>query len=109
MLASRGRGLLMLIIGDIAGQYKTLLALLKQCPNEEPVSVGDMIDRGPDSKLVLDFFMKNGRAILGNHEAMMLDAIGGGHYGAWQDWVGNGGGYTMRSFGIEKMPMLQVD
>lgn len=95
----------MLIIGDIAGQYKTLMALLQQCPNEEPVSVGDMIDRGPQSKEVLDFFMKNGRAIMGNHESMMLDAFASMAFREFQDWVGNGGGYTLRSFGIEAMPI----
>ena len=40
------------LIGDIQGNYHTLRALLKQMPDEEPVSVGDMIDRGPRSKAV---------------------------------------------------------
>ena len=97
----------MLIIGDIAGQYNTLMALLKQCPDEEPVSVGDMIDRGPDSKKVLDFFMKNGRAIFGNHEALMINALVTGRYGHFQDWAWNGGGATVRSFGIESMPFTE--
>ena len=44
------------------------MRLLKKCPDYLPISVGDMIDRGPDSKKVLDFFMAGGKAILGNHE-----------------------------------------
>ena len=32
------------LIGDIQGNYHTLRALLKQMPDEEPVSVGDMVD-----------------------------------------------------------------
>ena len=43
------------LIGDIHGNYRTFRALLKQMPDEEPVSVGDMIDRGPRSREVLEF------------------------------------------------------
>lgn len=97
------------IIGDIAGQYDTLMALLKQMPDEIPVSVGDMVDRGPKSKEVLDFFMKNGKAVLGNHEHMMLcsngrsSAIGSYRYdaGLWRSY--NGGGATIESFGTTWM------
>jgi len=31
------------LIGDIQGNYHTLRGLLKQMPDEEPVSVGDMV------------------------------------------------------------------
>jgi serine/threonine protein phosphatase 1 len=61
------------LIGDIQGKYRTLLALLKQMPDDDPVSVGDMIDRGPHSMEVLEFFRNHGKALLGNHEHMMLD------------------------------------
>ena len=61
------------LIGDIQGNYRTLLALLKQMPDDDPVSVGDMIDRGPRSMEVLEFFRNHGKALLGNHEHMMLD------------------------------------
>lgn len=89
------------VIGDIAGRYKTLQALLDKMPDDEPVSVGDMIDRGPASKEVLDFFMTNGRAVIGNHEHMMVDAYRNfGYYerGIWQ-W--NGGNTTLRSFEVD--------
>ena len=55
------------LIGDIQGNYRTLLALLKQMPDDDPVSVGDMIDRGPRSMEVLEFFRNHGKALLGNH------------------------------------------
>ena len=51
-----------LIIGDISGQYEALINLVKQAPNTIPVSVGDLIDRGPDSKKVINFFKDNGKA-----------------------------------------------
>lgn len=88
------------IIGDIAGHYKTLIALLTKCPDDEPVSVGDMVDRGPRSKEVLEFFMKNGRAILGNHEHMMLDHCRNEHYYDKGVWLGNGGRKTLLSYDL---------
>jgi hypothetical protein len=88
------------IIGDVAGQYKTLMALLKKMPDDLPFSIGDMVDRGPQSKEVLDFFMKNGRAMLGNHEHMMAceyEAMPSPYRNGV--WHYNGGGATLRSFG----------
>lgn len=86
------------IISDIAGHYLTLQALLKKCPDEEPISVGDMVDRGPRSKEVIEFFMKNGRAILGNHEHMMLDHCRDEGYYEHGTWLGNGGRKTLLSY-----------
>ena len=52
------------LIGDIAGNFKTLLALLKKMPDDEPIGLGDLNDRGPRSREVFDFFMKNGKSFL---------------------------------------------
>lgn len=62
------------VIGDIAGQFKTLEALIKKMPQGEIMSLGDMVDRGPRSKDVLNFF-KSHKALLGNHEHLMIDAF----------------------------------
>jgi serine/threonine protein phosphatase 1 len=88
------------IIGDIAGNYKTLMALVAQMPDEPFMSLGDMIDRGPRSKEVLDFFMKPGNsAILGNHEHMMLSYCKDLHYYGSDIWLyRNGGMATKNSF-----------
>jgi len=95
-----------IVIGDIAGEYDTLMALLKKCPDVIPVSLGDMIDRGPKSKDVLEFFMNNGKAIFANHEHLMLDWIdsdgnGFGYYdaGIWGGMI-NGAHATLDSFNI---------
>ena len=61
------------LIGDIQWNYRTLLALLKQIPDDDPVSVGDIIDRGPGSLKVLEFFRNHGKELLRNHEHMMFD------------------------------------
>ena len=49
-------------------------------PEGETISVGDMIDRGPNSKEVVEYFMDptiNSSAIFGNHEHLMVDACAG--------------------------------
>jgi hypothetical protein len=91
------------IIGDIAGQYDTLLALLDKMPKTAtPFSVGDMNDRGPKNKEVLEFFMKNGKAVLGNHEHLMLteyqSKMGASPYYESGVWLSNGGIATLQSF-----------
>jgi serine/threonine protein phosphatase 1 len=62
-----------IIVGDIHGCWEELKRLLEACgrrPEDEVVSVGDMVDRGPDPVEVVRFFMQDGNAaaLLGNHE-----------------------------------------
>ncbi len=62
-----------LVIGDIHGCYDELQALLDKTGLTEGdaiVSVGDCVDRGPETPVVLDFFQKTPNAflIMGNHE-----------------------------------------
>lgn len=61
------------IIGDVHGNYDALVRLAKIMPDEEFIGVGDLIDRGTRSREVINFFINNGRCVLGNHEHMMLD------------------------------------
>lgn len=87
------------IIGDIAGQYDALMALVDKMPEGEIISVGDMVDRGPNSSKVIEYFMQPGRrAILGNHEHMMIDYLTRGSFYGRDIWFYNGGGATMRSY-----------
>lgn len=87
------------IIADAAGQYKSLVKLAKLMPDEEFISLGDMVDRGPDSDRVIEFFRKKGnRAVLGNHEHMMLDWCRKGGYYDPYCWLINGGDATLRSY-----------
>ena len=67
------------IIGDIHGCLKEFLELLKKLPAdiEQVYTVGDLIDRGPDSKEVVQECID--RKIIcckGNHEDMMISYIG---------------------------------
>ena len=96
------------IIGDIAGNYLTFLALIKKMPDDEVISVGDMVDRGPRSKEVLEWFMKNGQALLGNHEQMMLNAIKRTEPEFLRSWIGTGGLPTIQSFGLPQEKVSQI-
>ena len=69
-----------LAIGDIHGcltALDTLLGFVQPTPDDQLVFLGDYIDRGPDSKGVLDRLLelKQTRQIVclrGNHEVMMI-------------------------------------
>lgn len=87
------------VIGDLAGNYLTLQALLKKMPEGEPISIGDMCDRGPRSKDVIEFFMNNGRALLGNHEHLLVSHYRRDGYYESGIWYYNGGTITDNSFG----------
>jgi len=58
------------IIGDIHGSYKTFLALLNKLPSDAKICLtGDLIDRGPDSKKVLQYVIDNNiMSVMGNHD-----------------------------------------
>jgi hypothetical protein len=62
-----------LVIGDIHGCYVELLALLEKAglgDGDSIIAVGDIVDRGPETPQVLDYFrqMPNARTLMGNHE-----------------------------------------
>ena len=62
-----------LIIGDIHGCYDELQALLDKagvCDDDEVISLGDIVDRGPASPQTLAFFRERPRTkvLMGNHE-----------------------------------------
>src|SRR5215203_1312231 len=99
-------------VGDIHGCnrsfQKLLLEKMRIRKSDQVYCLGDYIDRGPDSKGVLDFIVdlkKSGyhlHLIRGNHEQMMLDAMNDEMM--WQMWMRNGGDATIKSFGV---PMLE--
>jgi hypothetical protein len=92
------------VIADIAGQYDTLKTLLGYMPKDAYVlAVGDLIDRGPKSREVVEFFMmldeeNRGTSLLGNHEHMMLDHTLGKEWYESGIWLYNGGNKTLESF-----------
>ncbi|MBM4222268.1 MAG: symmetrical bis(5'-nucleosyl)-tetraphosphatase [Gammaproteobacteria bacterium] len=65
------------VIGDIHGCYRSLMALLEQLQlnsDDVVISIGDLINRGPDSESVLKLFSENAQfdSIIGNHELAFI-------------------------------------
>ncbi|MHB7568174.1 protein-serine/threonine phosphatase [Citrobacter braakii] len=76
------------VVGDIHGCFSLLMAKLRLC-HFDPwqdllVSVGDVIDRGPDSLRCLKLLRKRWIiTVRGNHEQMGLDALATGEQFLW--------------------------
>lgn len=71
-----------LVVGNIHGCWDEFQALLDRAglaADDAIISVGDMVNRGPESPRVLAFFRDtpNARAIMGNHEMKHLLAARG--------------------------------
>ena len=67
------------VVGDIHGMFSALRELLERSRFDEErdrlFSVGDLIDRGPDSREALDWLAKPWfHAVRGNHEQLLLDS-----------------------------------
>jgi hypothetical protein len=99
-----------LIFGDVHGDAKALLALLSRTRGiigpDAPLtiySVGDLIDRGPDSKGVIDLCIQHGvRNLLGNHELWLHEWVTTGKVnGRIPFSKAMGGEATLRSYGID--------
>ena len=105
-------------IADIHGCCKTFHALIEKLQLKESdhlYLLGDYIDRGPDSKGVLDTTMNLGCKVvtlMGNHEDMWLRASVEMGDPFQRDaninlWMENGGQATLQSFaGIDTKPYL---
>ena len=110
------------IIPDIHGYVKALEGLLSQIqPSKSDLLIflGDYIDRGPDSKGVMDKVMQLQHdgyqivALRGNHESYMLEAyyqaisMGGGFFQKKNQkqkaWFEHGGKEALKSFGVKDL------
>lgn len=93
-------------IGDIHGCNQQLIALLSVLnvqPDDTLIFLGDVIDRGVNSKGVLDTIIHYQTLchvilIKGNHEEMMLGAVHEREYLKY--WLKFGGIETLQSFGV---------
>jgi serine/threonine protein phosphatase 1 len=97
-----------LVIPDIHGCCRTFRRLvtdvLQLTPDDDLYLLGDLIDRGPDSKGVLDFIQElrmkgfSVVSIKGNHEEICFKSANGSKY--LEMWLNNGGDATLRSMGV---------
>lgn len=113
-LARKSRKSLVYAIGDIHGMYDLMTAMLAKIENDARslglpatiVFLGDLVNRGPKTRQVIDHVLAGPRendfnwiALRGNHEQIMLDALQSGRPAAFQNWLGKGGIQTLSSYG----------
>jgi len=103
-------------IGDIHGRLDLLdrmIAAIDRDAKERgrdclTVTLGDYVDRGPNSRGVLDRLLENPFpggyvALKGNHEALMISFLSDPAVGT--HWQHLGGLQTLRSFGVRLSPL----
>ncbi len=106
-----------LAIGDIHGcgvALDVLLSKMELTPDDTLVVLGDVVDRGPSTREVIDRLFETRQIcnvifIKGNHEEMMLNAVETGE--RIEDWKQFGGEETLQSYGgdIEKIPQEHLN
>jgi hypothetical protein len=82
------------VLGDVAGRFDELMLLIEQLPEPRTIiQVGDLVDRGPKSKEVIEYFRAHPEhvCLYGNHEDVLLNDE--------STWLWNGGEATLKSFG----------
>ena len=97
----------LLAVGDIHGclaAFDDLLNWVLPTPDDVIVALGDFVDRGPNTRGVLDRLIDlRGRLNLiclrGNHEQMMVEARDGGR-SEQKMWLGVGGIQALQSYGV---------
>jgi len=104
---------LIFAIGDIHGRLDLTTAALEaidaRAAGAESVRViflGDYVDRGPESRGVVELMMRLSRdhryvCLKGNHEAMMIQCLTGGSTDDFTRWMDNGGRQTLESYGAD--------
>ncbi len=98
-----------LAIGDIHGCLTALETLADHAafaPDDQLVFLGDYVDRGPDSRGVIDYLIdlkKTAQVVTlkGNHEIMMMWCRQSEE--ALEKWLSYGGDTTLASYGIEEV------
>ncbi len=102
-------------IGDIHGCFKPFFKLVVNIidlkKEDKLILLGDYIDRGPQSREVIDFIIdltKSGFDVvplMGNHESMLLESYA--DTGLICQWYMNSGETTLESLGISDVRDLQ--
>jgi len=107
-------GELVYAVGDIHGRSDHLATLLRQieadaarqdAANTTLIFVGDYVDRGPDSRGVVEILLNalpegfSVHFLKGNHEQLLLDFLDDA--GRLRHWRVNGGDATMASYGVD--------
>ena len=108
----------LIAIGDIHGCSAALDAVLSALQphlTDTIIPLGDYVDRGPDSRGVLEQLIALGKRtrlipILGNHDEMLLNILDGHRY-LLNSWLTFGGDATLASYGCalpEEIPAEDI-
>ncbi len=110
-------------IGDVHGCLASLQNLLEKIELDRAsraekkstlVFLGDLIDRGPSSREVLEFLMAykpdwtNVVFLMGNHEEVMIEVLDG-DISAMRSWFEFGGKACARSYGVDNFGQLHIN
>ena len=90
------------VIGDIHGNYSPMIKLFKAVKfdyeNDHLISLGDLVDRGPEPVKVVDELMKlrNFVFVLGNHDQFCFEYLKSGIRPV--EWILQGGQSTLNDY-----------
>lgn len=100
-------------IGDVHGRADLLDLVIEAVKRDardrgraaRMVFLGDYVDRGPDSRRVVETLMaledpESCLCLRGNHEELMVEALTHARRGAYARWCANGGRETLASYGV---------
>ncbi|MEX0746514.1 MAG: metallophosphoesterase family protein [Rhodothermales bacterium] len=108
----------LIAIGDVHGcatSMEALIAKIAPGTDDHLIFVGDYIDRGPDSRRVIESLLDLSQHVRctflrGNHEALMLNYLDRGEFDLWRM---NGGVETLNSYrsdaGSIEIPQSHID
>jgi serine/threonine protein phosphatase 1 len=99
-------------VGDIHGRLDLLRSAVESIVAHAAgrrfriVFLGDYVDRGPESRGVVEFLIDLQRrwpivCLKGNHEDLMNRAVTEPDAAKMRRWLDNGGAYALRSYGLE--------
>lgn len=93
------------LLNDLHGKILADSADVPPSIRRVAVYLGDYVDRGPDSRGVIDLLLRdplpgfNYVHLMGNHEEMLLEFLQHAHFGEY--WLAAGGAATVKSYGIK--------
>ena len=114
-------GLRIYAVADIHGSADCLADVFERIDSDKArfpidetleVYLGDYVDRGPQSRRVIEMLLARAarhpaRHLLGNHEAMLLDALD--EDSTAETWRRCGGPQTLRAYGLPLPPRPSAD
>lgn len=112
-------------VGDVHGRLDLLVGLfarirahaatLPPSLDKRIILLGDYVDRGPAAAQVIDYLLtrRDSRlpclCLMGNHEAMMRRALRHPDSAYAQNWLQNGAGRTLISYGLDPTDVAGLD